>query len=131
MLVFDLVFHHKAGGRDSSRSVNADYHEALKILLDRLASVDATILGISVDSSVARELEPAQRELDLDFPIALGSQTDVAELRLEITRAQKPVARRPGTKAGGGNDQKRIRITLTVETVRSFDALVELLSYGR
>ncbi len=129
--VFDLVFHHKAGGRESPRSLNADYHEALELLLDRLASAGATILGISVDSSVARELDPAHRELDLDFPIALGSHTDVAELRLEITRAQKPVARRPGAKASGGNDQKRIRMTLTVDAITSFDSLVELLREGR
>ena len=128
--VFDLVFHHKAGGRDSPRSVNADYHDALEILLDRLASVRATLLGISVDSAVARDLEPAKRQLDLDFPLRLGSHTDVPELRLDITRAEKPVARRSGTKAGGGNDQNRIRITLTVEASKSFDSLVELLSDG-
>ena len=109
--VFDLVFHHKAGARDSPGSVNADYHEALETLLARLASIRATILGIAVDSSIAQELSPDDRELRLDFPIELSPHTDTAALRLEITRAQKPIARRLDAKPGGGNDQKRIRLT--------------------
>jgi hypothetical protein len=111
--VFEIVYHHKAGRRGGPRSVNADYHEGLRLLLERLASVDATVLGISVDSSVALKLEPWERELDLPFPIELDSGTDCEALRLQITRAQKPVARREDAKPDGGNDQKRIRLTFT------------------
>lgn len=111
--VFDLVYHHKFGGRGSPRSLNPDYHEGLELLLDRLARLDAEILGIAVDSSVARELPAEQRELALEFPIPLRGRTDIRSLRLEITRAQKSVARRSDAKPGGGNDQKRIRITVT------------------
>lgn len=122
--VFDLVYHHKAGARGSERSVNADYHEGLELLLCRLAELELTILGIAVDSSVARELDPADRELDVPFPIDLRPEMDMHELRLTITRAQKPVARRPGVVPSGGNDQKRIRITLTADNAEvSFEAL--------
>src|SRR4051812_35509861 len=114
--VFEIVYHHKAGARGSPRSVNADYHEGLQLLLSRLAAVGATILGISVDSGVALALDPAARELDLQFPIVLDSSTDAAILRLDITRAQKPVARRPDAKRGGGNDQKTVRMTISLET---------------
>ena len=113
--VFEIVYHHKAGARGSPRSVNADYHEGLELLLSRLAALGATILGISVDSGVARALDPAERELDLQFPIPLDSTTDAAILRLTITRAQKLVARRPDAKPGGGNDQKTIRITVATD----------------
>ncbi len=130
--VFDLVFHHKAGGRNSPRSINADYHEALEVLLSRLGSLRATILGISVDSSIAQELDSADRELSLEFPIVLSPATDAHDLRLQITRAQKTVARRPSAKPGGGNDQKRIRITLTFDgTAASFDDLARTLTSGR
>jgi hypothetical protein len=110
--VFDLVYRHKAGGRDGPRSVNADYMEGLELVLARLASVGASILGISVDSRVARELDPVERELDLPFPLEIDSTTNVAALRSDITRAQKPIARRAKAKPGGGNDQKTIRITI-------------------
>ncbi len=111
--VFDVIYHHKAGGRTSERSVNSDYHEGLELLLRRLATLGCSILGISVDSSVARALPPDKRELELAYPIELGAQTDFARLRRRITKAQKSVARRPDAKPGGGNDQKRIRITLS------------------
>src|SRR3954469_20825863 len=114
--VFEIVYHHKAGARGSPRSVNADYHEGLELLLSRLAPVGATIVGISVDSGVARELDPAERELDLQFPISVDSTTDAAILRLSISRAQKPVARHPDAKPGGGNDQKTIRMTISLQT---------------
>lgn len=112
--LFELVFHHKAGARDSPRSVNADYHEGLELLLDRLALLRASILAIEVDSGVARDLPRSERELDLEFPIELTPDTPIKQIRLDITRAQRTVARRPTAKAGGGNDQKRIRLTLTL-----------------
>ena len=130
--VLDLIYHHKAGGRESSRSVNADYHEGLELILRELSRQKATILGISVDSSVARELEPSARELQLAFPIELSPATDARELRLEITRAQKSVARRAGVKAGGGNDQKRIRITLTSDDQSfTYERVMDLLVGAR
>lgn len=128
--IFELVYHHKAGARGSRRSVNADYHEGLELLLRRLALVGCSILGIAVDSSVARHLRPEDRELDLDYPIELDRGTDPHELRLEITRAQKPVARRPDAKLGGGNDQKRIRLTLRCRKSLSIDDLLPSLLSG-
>ncbi|BBY28102.1 hypothetical protein [Mycolicibacterium sediminis] len=129
--VFDIVFHHKAGGRGSERSVNADYHQGLEVLLGRLAQLQVSILGIAVDSGVARELDPADRELVLDFPIELRPGMSVHGLRLMITRAQKPIARRANAKPGGGNDQKRIKITFTVDNLAlSYDRLLELLVKG-
>lgn len=126
--IFDLVFHHKAGGRASSRAINQDYHEALETLLSRLGALGATILGISVDSAIARELDQEERELALEFPIPLVSRTNAHELRLEITRAQKRVARRPTARPGGGNDQKRVRITLWFDSSLSIEHLAELLT---
>jgi hypothetical protein len=111
--VFEVVYQHKAGARNGPRAVNSDYHEGLELVLDRLADLDATILGITVDSGVALQLPPEDRELDLPFPIVLSDATDIHELRLQITRAQRPVARRPGAQPGGGNDQKTIRITFS------------------
>ena len=56
--VYEVVFHHKAGKRGGPRAVNSDYHEGLELLLSRLCGVGASILGIAVDSGVARELPP-------------------------------------------------------------------------
>lgn len=126
--VFEIVYHHKAGARGSDRSVNADPHEGLELLLGRLGSLGVLILGISVDSGVARELDPADRELKLPFPMRVDGMTDTAILRLTITRAEKPVARREDAKPGGGNDQKTIRLTLACDDQSvDLDALRDLL----
>jgi hypothetical protein len=129
--VFELTYHFKSGARGSPRAVNSDYHEGLELLLRRLGTIGATILGISVDSAAARELEPHQRELDLEFPLDLQASTDAANLRRTITRAQKPVARRPDARPGGGNDQKTIRITIAVDLANvDIEALKKLLVSG-
>jgi hypothetical protein len=125
--VYDLVFHHKAGGRDSPRSVNADYHEALEILLGRLGALGCSILAVSVDSTVARDLPPEDRELDLEYPLRIDDRTDPHLVRLRITRAQKSVARRPDAKPGGGNDQKRIRISFTLDQSADLPAVLQHL----
>jgi hypothetical protein len=128
---FDIVYHHKAGGRGSQRSVNADYHAGLELLLARLGQLQMTILSISVDSGIARKLRPADRQLDLNFPIRVDPHTNHHELRLLITRAQKSVARRANTKPNGGNDQKRIRMTVCSDNRHfSRDALVTVLVNG-
>jgi hypothetical protein len=128
--IYDLVFHHKAGGRDSPRAVNADYPEGLETLLGRLGQLGRAILAISVDSTVARELPPEDRELDIDYPLRLGQISDPHLVRLRVTRAQKSVARRPGVKPGGGNDQKRIRISFTLDRAIETGELAQLLLVG-
>lgn len=130
--VFEIVYHHKAGGRGSERSVNADYNEGLELLLARLARVCVTILGIQVDSSVAQELDPADRELGINFPIELAADTNIYELRLDISRAQKPIGRRSDVKPGShGNGQKRIKITLAGnDPLLNYDALLDSLLNG-
>ena len=126
--LFEIVYHHKAGGRGNPRAVNSDYHEGLELLLGRLALGGATILGISVDSSVALRLPPDERELDLPFPLQVDASTVIHELRLDITRAQKAIARRADALAAGGNDQKRIRITLKPHDGIGSDSFVRLLT---
>lgn len=130
--VFEIVYHHKAGGRESPRSLNADYNQGLEVLLARLAQLQMTILGIAVDSSVAHELDPADRELALDFPINLHPDTSIYDLRMKVSRAQKPIARRPNVKPGSdGNSQKRIRIAVTSDDpLLSYDALLHYLTSG-
>lgn len=110
--LYRLTYFHKAGGRGDPRSVNVDYHVGLELILKRLASVNAEIVDIAVDSSVARKLAAPERRLHLPFPISLSSGADFRELRMDITRAQKPIARRPDAQPGGGNDQKTILITV-------------------
>jgi hypothetical protein len=128
--VFEMVFRHKAGARGSARAINSDYHEGLELVLARLSQLRTTILEISVDSAVARDLPVEDRVLDLDYPIDLDEGTDAHEIRRAITRAQKPIARRADAKPGGGNDQKTIRLTFVVDSIRGVDGLAHVLIGG-
>jgi len=127
MPVYEVVYHHKAGGQ---RAINSDYHEGLELLLARIGQVGGAILGVSVDSGVAKDLAPADRELALTFPIEVDQRTDAHELRLQITRAVRSIARRPDAKPGGGNDQKRIRIIVALDRPLGVEAMRELLVGG-
>lgn len=108
----DLVVHARFGGPGSERGRNVDYFDALEVLLRRLAGLRATIVMGTVDSAVARRLPEAERALELPWPIRLSPASDCQQLRLDITRAQRVVARAPDAKAHGGNNHKRIRLAV-------------------
>src|ERR1700712_2270973 len=105
--ILDVVYFHKAGAKGSPQSVNPDYHEGLELLIKRLAMIEASILSISLDSQVARKLPAEDRELMLDYPLALGPLVEPASLRLQITRAQKAVGRRKPQRSAAGMIRKR------------------------
>jgi len=65
----DVAVHARSGGVGPDRGRNVDYFEALELLLRRLASLRATIVTGSVDSTVARKLPEAERVLDLPWPV--------------------------------------------------------------
>ncbi|MGV0656688.1 hypothetical protein ABQE48_22820 [Mycolicibacterium thermoresistibile] len=129
--MYKLTFHHKAGRRGSPSSVNADYNAGLELLLTRLAHLGMQIDSIVVDSAVARKRPLEERRLDLPYPIKLSPQTDIRALRLSISRAQKPIARRPDVKpTSDGNSQKTIVLSLTGAACLSSNELAQFLATG-
>ena len=109
---FDIVLLSRARSRKSPNSLNPDYNEALEEILRRLATADATILNIEIDSGHTRSLPEADRRLDLPFPIELEKERDLAQLRKRFTSAQGTIGRAPGTRSSGGNKSRRIRMTV-------------------
>jgi hypothetical protein len=106
-----VVFESRGGGRGTAASRNQDYNPALELLLTRMAAHGAALLDAYVDSGVVQHLPVAERRLLGDqLPIALAG-VDPHELRLEITRAQRPVGRAPGAR-GAGNRTRRIALVL-------------------
>jgi 5-methylcytosine-specific restriction protein A len=59
-------------------------------------------------------LTESERLLQLRYPVRLSPQTDLDEIRRRIGSLVSTVARRPGIKQGGGNKQKRIRISVAL-----------------
>lgn len=111
-----LVIESKGGGVNSESRRNQDYDLGLKLLLERLAILNATILDAVVDSQVTQKagLSHEHRRLlmrgSYNFPITLNSIDDFEDLRKALCAGQKPIGQQPGSK--GGNGQKRVRLYL-------------------
>lgn len=107
----DIVLHSRSGSNKSGQERNAEYFAVLERLLQSLASVDAKIDTIAVDSRQAQHLPMNERLIDLDYPLRLSPSMDAHRLRVQITEGQRTVA--SSVLSGrGGNKHKRIRISV-------------------
>jgi hypothetical protein len=123
-----IVFHARYGTRGSGREVNIDYLRALEVVLARLTTLNASITAIEVDSRVARGLPFEERLLPLTYPVHLVEGMDLGRLRRDVTEAQRRIARESTAKAVGGNNHKRIRISVTFSANTELDVVRRTLS---
>jgi hypothetical protein len=109
-----LVMDSRSGPSGSRRSRNPDYNQALRVLLERLARLDAVLVDALVDSRRTREwgLPESDRRL-IPAPIRLATVTDMEELRRGMGTVQAKIAQAPDA-TKGGNSTKRIRLRVDV-----------------
>ena len=127
-----IVYHHKAGGRDSPRrSTPTTTRASKRYWTSSVPHARPSSASRSIRRSPASSTQPIANS-NSRSRLRLEPGMNVHALRLDITRAQKPIARRPDAKPDGGNDQKRIRITLTSDDHSfTYDHLLELLAGTR
>ena len=118
------IVSNSAGG-----SASTEYARQLRLILERLTVAAMTILRIEVDSGETTGLALARRVLNLQFPIDMASVLDHEALRLQISRAQKPIGQLPSTSGGNGN--KRIQIHLKSSEVSKDEFLQQLFQFDR
>lgn len=116
----DLIIAARGGG------LNVHYEKGVEILLSRLAQWHVVVIGVSVDSSVARKRPTEERRLAVRnflFPLELVAATDIRSLRLDIRSATVAFGQPEG--AVGGNPTKRLRLHLDWPAARNvrFDVL--------
>jgi hypothetical protein len=115
-----LIMESRGGGgtRDGRPGRNADYNNALEVLLERLGWLDATLLDALVDSRNTQWLGiPEEGRRLIAPPVRLADVPSVHELRLDMGRRQQRVAQEPNAPKGG-NATKRIRLILSVPGYR-------------
>jgi hypothetical protein len=89
------------------------YPTALRLLVERLAAVDARLVDAFVDShdtrrkGLTREQTRLHLRGDRSYPLRVAAD-DPEQLRLAIGAAQEPIGQEPGDE--GGNRNKRIRL---------------------
>lgn len=111
-----LVLESSGGASAGGGARNADYAPVLEVLLTSLGGLGASITDAYVDSTRVSKMPLDARRLvapDLSYPIALQEVTDYGGLRKSLTNAQRPIGRAE-TDGPGGNNRKRIRLSLNV-----------------
>lgn len=113
--VFSIILDSAGGarpGQDQAR--NKDYALVLRLLLERLASIDAVLDDCFVESARTRDLPEDERRIQpspWDYPVRLRTVEDFERLRLALTRPQGHIG---STSEAGGNERKRIRLHFRV-----------------
>lgn len=109
----EFLIYESRGGTDR----NTEYMLGLESLLMGLASMDATLTSVQVDSRSTRHLPAAKREVQLQdrqYPIALRYEENLDSLRRLITAAAARTARTTDN-GTGGNPTKRLRINYSTQ----------------
>ena len=99
-----------ASGGSPGEVINAEYTEGLETLLARLATLDATIVGVVLSSGPQSAQSIGRRLIGLEhhqYPIQLSSSLDVVKLRADITRGSSHTL---SESEGGGNPRRRLSI---------------------
>lgn len=104
-----------------------EYARQLQLILERLSAEAMTVLRVEVDSSETTGLSLDQRTLSMNFPIDMAAVVDCQALRLQISKAQKPIGQLPG--ASGGNGNKRIQIHVKSSEVSKDEFLQQLFQF--
>jgi superfamily II DNA or RNA helicase/diadenosine tetraphosphate (Ap4A) HIT family hydrolase/SOS-response transcriptional repressor LexA len=109
-----LIYESRGGKKGSPSERNTQYSAGLKVLLARLAAMDAQITNAVVESEKTLTLPLEQRKLDLEgehYPLRIA---DPGALRTKLSAAQRMIGRAKGAK-GSGNSTRRIRLFIAGE----------------
>jgi hypothetical protein len=128
---FALIIESRGGALTSPAPRNPDYHKAMRLLLERLATAGASLQDATVESKEVAALPHLEKALDLGkpYPIAIAGE-DGEDLRLRIGRAQGRIGRLAGAPRGR-NSVKRTRLRVQMPGSEWTTArLRELLVFG-
>ncbi|WP_220319169.1 hypothetical protein [Agrobacterium deltaense] len=134
---FVITFHSRGGSGDEAR--NPDYIPGLKVLLSRLALVDATLKQVLLDSGPARKAVKA--ELMFRHQLLLPGTSELHLARLDsdvlckhISREQKSIKVATGQDVAktdsSGNGTRRIRLEFLVPGSWSAESIRAFLTSG-
>jgi hypothetical protein len=135
---FAIIFKSRGGSGDAA--INRDYISGLKVLLSRLASIDAVIMDVTLDSGPARKaiadgvMTPDQLRIPGTSGLVLA-RLDTDELCNHISRQQKPIdvigtVKTTEEKDSGGNGTRRIRLEISTSDTWSAKGLETFLRFG-
>ncbi len=131
-----ILFKSRSGSIGSSNARNTQYEVGLETILQRLSDRNYVLLDAAVDSARTRQLNLSleNRRLLLRspyaYPLQLGRNIDVNDLRRAICAAQRTVG---SMAAEGGNNTKQICMYFSAaqnSPRQSLEEFARLLSHG-
>lgn len=126
-----IVLESRGGKIGTAGAKNIHYSRGLELILHRLRASSAAITDAVLDTRTTQQLPRSARRLAVDgatFPLDLAAESDVADLRLRIARAQGATARADASAKGFGNGTKRLRLYVRVPGVASASALKGMIA---
>jgi hypothetical protein len=115
-----------AGGAGEGAK-NPEYAEAVEAFLSRLASLNALLIGVVLNSRPVADISLKDRVITLDefhYPVQLSGVRDYSELRKAIASSS---ARQLSDSAKGGNPRRRLSLVITFPQANELEAK-ELIS---
>lgn len=115
-----------AGGTGEGAK-NPEYAEAVEVLFRRLASLNALLIGVVLNSRPVADISLKDRVITLDefhYPVQLSGVRDYSELRKAIASSS---ARQLSDSAKGGNPRRRLSLVITFPQAHELE-LKELIS---
>ena len=107
-----VVIESSGGRRGQPDARNLDYADGFRLILTRLAELDAVLNDMFIDSERVRDLPIEQRRLEVGSPLPVQLEGhDLADLQSRALRSMAAVGRDAAQK-GGGNQRKRVRLVL-------------------
>ena len=125
---FSIYLASRSGGKKRSNARNTQYTQGLELLLQRLADMDATIMGVVLAPTGQDELTEV-RLSNRPYPWIMRNVLSIHELTMGLGRAQSATNRQPRAK-GVGNNTKRIRIDCRVNRFSNVQTLERALEEG-
>lgn len=130
-----IHFGSRGGTRGAPNETNAEYADGLRLLVERLGAIDATLVDAVLDSTRVQDRSLAERRLpirpDHALPVLLAGR-DPERVRLALQGAQPGVLRTAGEHHSGGNRDRAIRLYLSFPEERwsNADELGNYLVHG-
>jgi superfamily II DNA or RNA helicase/HKD family nuclease len=125
---FEVFIECRGGRKGAPNQRNFDYNNGFDRCLARLRTLQARLDGARVASMDVQHL-PGERTSILPTPIYLETVDDLAAFRKVLTKRAKAVSA-SNVPTKGGNDTKRVALTVTLPTPITRDDLEHYLAWG-
>ncbi len=121
-----VTLHSRGGTKGTSFERNPGYAGGLRLVLRRLAKLEATVVEVLLDSAPMASMDVARRQLLDKVPFRLRVGVDTESIASAVMTAAARATPK-GVRASGGNPTKQVRIRFKVDLIDDLEPLILVL----